>query len=60
MFIFFLRERERERKRKCDWGRERERIPSRLCATSTEPEAGLELMNCEMMSGAEIKSRLLN
>ena len=33
------RERERERERE----RGRERIPSRLCAVSTEPEAGLDL-----------------
>ena len=40
------RERERER---------RERIPSRPCAVSTEPDAGLELMNCEIMTWAKIR-----
>ena len=28
--------------------RERERIPSRLCIVSMEPNVGLELMNCEI------------
>ena len=28
----------------------RERIPSRLCAMSTEPDAGLELTNHEIMT----------
>ena len=28
----------------------RERIPSKLCVVSTEPDAGLELMNCETMT----------
>ena len=34
-------------------GAEREgkqRIPSRLCADSSEPDVGLELMNCEIMT----------
>ena len=35
-------ERERER--------ERERVPSRLHAVSTEPDTGLELTNCEIMT----------
>ena len=37
-----FRERERER--------ERERIPNRICAVSTDPEAGLELTNWEIMT----------
>ena len=28
----------------------RERIRSRLCTDSREPDAGLELMNCEIMT----------
>ena len=36
--------------------RERERIPSRLHAASAEPDPGLKLTNCEMMTRAEIKS----
>ena len=36
------REKERER--------ERERIPSRLHAISAEPDAGLRLTNCEIMT----------
>lgn len=57
--ICFL-ERERRHKR----GREKgqERIPSSRDSpcTSTEPDAGLNLMNHEIMTWAEIKSRLLN
>ena len=34
--------------------RERERIPSRLLITSAEPGAGLELMNCKIMTWAEV------
>ena len=30
--------------------RERERIPSMLLAVSAEPDAGLELTNCEIMT----------
>ena len=37
------RERERER-------RERERIPSRLHTTSVEPDTGLQLTNCEILT----------
>ena len=28
---------------------------SRLCAVSTEPNAGLELTNCEIMTRAEVE-----
>ena len=48
--LFILRERERET----------ERILSRLYAVGTEPNVGLDLMNCEIMSWAEIKSQPLN
>ena len=43
-------------------GRERgrERIPSRLCAVSTEPNTGLEVTNREIMTRAKIKSLTLN
>ena len=33
--------------------RERQRIPSRLCTVSVEPDVGLELTNCEIVTGAE-------
>ena len=53
MFYLFLRERETG----YEWGRGRERdgdtgseAGSRLPAVSTEPDAGLELMNHEIMS----------
>ena len=37
-----------------------ERTPSRLHTVSTEPDAGLNLTNCEIMTRAEIKSWTLN
>ena len=43
----------REREREQEWrGRERggERIPSRLCVVSAEPNARLELANRELMA----------
>ena len=48
LFINFEREKEHEQAK----GRERgiERIPSRLCAGSTEPDARLEPTNCEIMT----------
>ena len=48
----FLRERERE-STSMSWrgaGRGGQRIQSGLCADSTEPDAGLELMNCEIVT----------
>ena len=52
LFVFnFLREREKEQARE---GRERERegdrIPRRLRAARAEPDEGLELLNCEIMT----------
>ena len=38
----------------------RQRIPSRINAVSVEPEAGLNLMNHEIKTLAEIKSWMLN
>ena len=40
--------------------RERDRIPSRLHAVSEEPDLGLELMNCKIMTQAQMKSQMLN
>ena len=40
--------------------REGDRIPSRLRAVSTEPDAGLKPKNCEIMTCVEIKSWTLN
>ena len=40
--------------------REGERALSRFCTVSPEPNTGLELMNCEIMNGAEIQSLTLN
>ena len=46
------REREREKERENEWGRGREReeqrIQSRLCADSAEPDMGLELANLKI------------
>ena len=44
----YLREREREAERG------RQRIQSGLCADSREPDVGLKLMNCEIMTRAEV------
>ena len=41
VYLFILKQRERQRGR--------EKIPSRLCTGSTEPDAGLELTNHEIM-----------
>ena len=55
-FIYFYREREREsastRKHEQGRGREREkdRVPSRLCSVSVEPDKGLESMNQTLRS----------
>ena len=40
--------------------KETERIPSRLHAVIAEPDAGLDLVNREIMAGARIKSGTLN
>ena len=59
MFIYFLRERERERQRQrqsASWGGAEgegdteSEAGSRLGAVSTEPDAGLELTNREIMT----------
>ena len=52
----------RERERKQGRGRERRRetIPSKLSAVSTETDAGLKLIHCEIMTRAKIKSWMLN
>ena len=40
--------------------KEREKIPSRPRTVSTGPSAGLEPTNCEIMTGAKIRSQTLN
>ena len=47
MFIYF--ERERESKQRKGREKEREKIPSRLRAVCTEPNAGLSPTNCEIV-----------
>ena len=51
-----------ERASTCQGGAEREgeRIPARLHTVRVEPDAGLELMNHEIMTWAETKSGTLN
>ena len=55
-YLFILRERERVRERACvsrggaKRDGERERNPSRLCTVSRDPDAGLKLMNTEIMT----------
>ena len=60
MLIYYFFERERERASAGEEQREkgRERIPSRLCAVSVEPEVGLDPMNCEIVTRIKIKGRL--
>ena len=45
------------------WGKGREtgrqRIPSRLCAVSTEPDVGLKLTSCEIMPEPKPRVRRL-
>ena len=60
MFIYLFWERERESERACTWvgegaKRKGERIPSRLCALSAEPDVELKPRNHEIMTWAEIK-----
>ena len=49
-FIYFERERERAHMSREVAERGGERVPSRLEAVSTEPDAGLELKNHEIMT----------
>ena len=55
-----MRERERESARAHEWGKaERERETQNLkqapgSAVSTEPDTGLELTNCEIMTWAKV------
>ena len=61
--VYFERERERERERgegTSRGGAERERIPSRFSIVSTEPDAGLDLTNREIMTRTETKGPMLN
>ena len=52
MFICFERQREwgRGREKGRQRERERERIPARLCAVCTEPDTGLKLTNCKIVT----------
>ena len=51
MFIF---ERESARASEHEWGRDRETGRHRIWAVSTEPDVGLEPMNSEVMTWAEV------
>ena len=50
--FYLLKERERENTSGGEGQREREkeRIPRRLCAVRAEPNVGLDLTNCEIMT----------
>ena len=48
LFIYFQRDRESTNEQ--GRGRERGRIPSRLHAVSIEPDTGLKLRNCEVLT----------
>ena len=50
LFFIFLFESERDSVSKVGAERERQRIPSRLCTVSGEPDAGLKLRNQTMRS----------
>ena len=52
MFIIFERKRERETEcmRAREGQKEKERTPSRFHTASAEPDTGLELMNCEILT----------
>ena len=60
--LFILRERERESSCTSEGGAVRggERIPNSLLTFSTEPDAGLDVTNREIMIWAEIKNQTLN
>ena len=60
--LFILKEKEGEHKSRgrAEGEGERERILSRLHTVSAEPSAGFECTNHEIMTLAEIKSRMLN
>ena len=48
MFIYLFQGRDRERASRRE--AERERIPGRLHTVSTDPNTGLDLTNCEIMT----------
>ena len=52
LFIYFEREKDRAWEREGWTARERERIPSRFCTFSAEPDVGIEPTNCEIVTGA--------
>ena len=53
-------ERGRSREREREIGRERERESQTDCTVSTEPDAGLEPMNCEIMTKNQTLNQLRN
>ena len=58
--------REKESERACrrtgegHRGKGRDRIPSRPCTVSAEPDTGLNLTNTEIVTGAKTKSQTLH
>ena len=59
LFIYLEREKPCTSRGGAERERERERIPRRLPAASTESDMGLGLMNREIMTWAEIRVRCL-
>ena len=60
VFLLILRERACAQAEEGQRERERDRIPTRLLIVSTEPDAGLDLRNREIITLAEFKSHRLN
>ena len=60
VYLFILREESMCASRGRERGRGKQRIPNRLCAVIVDPGAGLDPMNHEIMTLAEITSQLLN
>ena len=56
VYLFILQEKEST----AEGQRDRERIPNRLRAVSTEPDMGLHLTRYEIMTSVETKSWTLN
>ena len=56
--IFFWEKRDKENMSRRERGGERE--PQAGSTSSMVPDAGFSLINCEIMTGAKIKSRMLN
>lgn len=59
-YLFVLKERETERENKWGRGGEEQRQSRKASILSTEPDVGLRLTDCDIMTSAEIMSWTLN